>query len=239
MKIISWNLNHRTIEKPIPDSVLKFFIDFKPDIIMLNEFIDGDSRISFKEKLTELGFHHQLTSPKIGKHNQVFCASKTPINLGDIHPPSISKSAETNFLHIKLLESEIELVGFRAPSYKKSQEKALYWKEFSSIVSNTKNRKIIFIGDMNYDPFSGIAATSKEIQFDLNGKFKIPNPIGEWSFISINGKNKTRIDHSIVAEKINIESAEYCVKFNNNILAGSRHDSAITDHAVLCLNIKD
>jgi exonuclease III len=51
MKIISWNLNHRTIEKPIPDDVVIFFDKYAPDIIALNEYVDGESRNEFKHNL--------------------------------------------------------------------------------------------------------------------------------------------------------------------------------------------
>ena len=41
MKLISWTLNHRTLEKPIPPDVLRFFEEFDADLISLNEYVDG------------------------------------------------------------------------------------------------------------------------------------------------------------------------------------------------------
>lgn len=237
MKIISWNLNHRTLEKPIPSSAVAFFKAYSPDIISLNEYVDCESRSGFRQDLLELGYSRQFVSPKIGNHNQVFIASKIDMRLGDIAPPDFDGSSITNFLHVKLVDHELELVGFRAPAYKLLKERNDYWKQISGIVSGLGERKIILLGDINYDPFSGVSASTPEIRFTLSSAFKIPNPGGEWSYISIDGKNKSRIDHAIVSDQVHVSDVKYISIFNDIVLAGSKNDKAITDHAVLSLTV--
>ena len=55
MKIASWNLNHRTIEKPLPPEAMTFFEAFDADLIALNEFVDGKSRSAFRAELDRMG----------------------------------------------------------------------------------------------------------------------------------------------------------------------------------------
>ena len=239
MKIASWNLNHRTIEKPIPAEALRFFAAFGADLLVLNEFVDGHSRQQFRSELEKNGYKHQLVSSKIGKQNQIFVASKIAISRGDLNPPQQDDAAITNFLHITIDGTSLEIVGFRAPAYESSTERHSYWQELAAIMRSVGSRPIIFIGDVNYDPFSGITASVPEIRFDLAGSYSIPNPKGEWSFISLDGKNRTRIDHAIVADGVKVAHAEYFSSYDGISLADSHGKGAITDHAVLSLTLHD
>jgi hypothetical protein len=237
MKIISWNLNHRTIEKAIPLDAIRFFSDFAADLIVLNEFVDGPSRKMFKEGLKQIGYGHQFVSVKRGKQNQVFIASTISIKLGDIAPPQQDDASITNFLHVLVEGKELEVVGFRAPAYKSFLERQSYWRELATIMQAVGNRRIVFLGDVNFDPFQGAAASATEIHFNLAAKYSIPNPQGEWSFISIDEKARTRIDHAMVTEGLKVTDVRYIAKHNGITLAGGKVSNAITDHAVLALDL--
>ena len=63
MRIVAWNLNHRIREKPIPLEALRGIQSLAPDILVLNEFVDGKSRLPFKADLSASGFVHQAISP--------------------------------------------------------------------------------------------------------------------------------------------------------------------------------
>jgi len=39
--------------------------------------------------------------------------------------------------------------------------------------------------------------------------YSIPNPIGEWSYISIDGKKSLRIDHAYIFSSLEYSSAKY------------------------------
>lgn len=237
MKIISWNLNHRTLEKPIPSDTLRFFIEAKADLICLNEYVDGPSRRSFEAALNDAGFTHQFLSPRLGNNNQIFIAAKLPVFLGDLKAPDLTDAAITNFLHIRLADSSIEIVGLRAPAYKLASERQAYWAQLGAIMRAASSRNIIFVGDFNYDPFPGAARGAAAIDFNLGGNFSIPNPSGAWSFMSIDGQNTSRIDHVLVARGLCAESVRYLTEFNGIRLAGSKNTAAITDHAALVFDL--
>lgn len=237
MKIVAWNLNHRTIEKPIPPEALRFFTAIDADMVVLNEFVDGASRASFKEELSNIGYPNQQVSAKRGKQNQIFIASKVAISPGDLIPPQQDDAAITNFLHVIINDSGVEVVGIRAPAYKSFSERQSYWRELATTMQSASSRRIVFLGDVNYDPFQGIAASVSEIRFDLASTYSIPNPQGDWSYISLDEKSRTRIDHAIVGERLKVIGAEYISTFNGITLAGGHDSGAITDHAVLALSL--
>ncbi|MCF8069119.1 MAG: endonuclease/exonuclease/phosphatase family protein [Desulfobacterales bacterium] len=129
MKIMSWNLNHRIQMKKIPPGVISVIGYIDPDLIALNEYVDGNERSSFKEELKKLGFKYISVSQKIKRQNQILIASKGHHKKGDISPPNYDESAITNFLHIIFSEQNLEVVGLRPPAYKKPAELKDYWKE--------------------------------------------------------------------------------------------------------------
>ncbi len=238
MKIASWNLNHRTIEKPIPDAAGRFLAELGADIISMSEYVDGLSRDTFKDDLKKAGYTHQLISPRIGKNNQIFIGSKHPLQIGDLTPPSLTDAATTNFLHVKLAGKGFEFIGIRAPAYKLTSERTEYWRQFGGILRSAAGRSLVAAGDLNHDPFLGATSKADSIAFKLAERFTIPNPKGTWSYISIDGKKTSRIDHAIVSEKGRVLSAEYLTEWKGLQLAGSKEMAAITDHAVLVFDIE-
>jgi len=238
VKIASWNLNHRTIEKPLPDATGRFLAELEADIISMSEYVDGLSRDTFKDDLKKAGYTHQLISPRIGKNNQIFIASKHPLQIGDLTPPSLTDAATTNFLHVRLEGKGFEFIGIRAPAYKLTSERTRYWQQLGEILRSVAGRSIVVAGDLNFDPFPDTASTADSITFKLAEKFTVPNPSGKWSYISIDGKKTSRIDHAIVSEKVRVLSAEYLTEWKGVQLAGSKEMAPITDHAVLVFDVE-
>lgn len=126
MKIISWNLNHRTLEKPIPATVIDSLQHLDADIVVLNEYVDGPSRAEFKDNLNGIGYGHLAVSTHYPKHNQVLIASRHAITEGDLEAPNLTLPAKSNFLHVKLADQTLEVVGARPPAYKTKRETEAY-----------------------------------------------------------------------------------------------------------------
>jgi Endonuclease/Exonuclease/phosphatase family len=237
MHIISWNLNHRTLPKPIPKDALSFFQAFRPDLIALNEFVDAPSRADFKHQLAELGYRHQFVSVTRGKHNQVFVASRLEIELGDIAAPSFDDSSRSNFLHVREPSSGVEVVAFRAPAYTAKSDRDTYWAQLRGVMQSAHARPICFIGDANYDPFVGASADSRMVSFDIGGSYFVPRPAGDWSYVSIDGTRRTRIDHAFLTPSLSATQTEYVTDFAGFVLAGSGKTGAVSDHAVLSIRV--
>jgi endonuclease/exonuclease/phosphatase family metal-dependent hydrolase len=154
LRVLAWNLGHRVNERVIPDAVPDVLARLDVDVALLNEFVDGPTRQPFREQLTVRGYVHQLVSFTPAKHNQVFAASRTPISLGDLAPPSMDGSAISNFLHLCVKGTDIEMVGLRVPAYETATERTEYRAELIETLLAAESRAIAFAGDFNEDPFT-------------------------------------------------------------------------------------
>ncbi len=237
MNIISWNLNHRTLEKRIPDETIEFFRLKNADIIILNEYVDGPSRALFKESLRNLGYIYQQISHRLGNSNQLYIASKHEIHVGDLVAPQMDDSSKCNFLHVTFPTQNVEIVGFRAPCYTKATTKKLYWSLFHSIMNSASDRSICFIGDVNNDPFYKQPEGTAEVMLKEATAYRVPNPEGEWSYKSINGKHTSRIDHAYLSPSVSSNNPEYITTYKGITLAGSKTDNPVTDHAAYSIEI--
>jgi len=229
MKVISWNLNHRTLEKRIPSGVTEFLERHSPDLAFFNEFVDGDSRSVFFENINSLGYKHQIFTPKIKGVNQILAISKTQISkLGwlastqDIH-------AQNNFLAVEHEASGIRFIAFRMPSYEVAKDRNLFREILGLLLALKSDEKVICLGDWNEDPFR---RTRGKKWYQLDG-YTVLKPEGDWSYISPNGNKRSRIDNVMVSEDLKDAKARYLVEYGGILLAGPSRSGAVSDHAVL------
>lgn len=238
MRIIAWNLNHRTREKKIPDAIGNFLESLSPDVVTLNEYVDGPSRDMFYGELRNLGYSYiELSEPTPG-NNQILACSKEPMVRGSLACPQYDTAAFSNFLHVALPKSDLDIIGIRAPAYSSRLKKEAYWKEVAEIAAESQSKQVIFLGDLNYDPFMGIARSVPRVEFSLQSGFYIPNPVGDWSFVSTNGQRSSRIDHAIVSKALEVKEAAYITEWDNVVLAGPNEKAPVTDHAVLSITLR-
>ena len=154
LRVLAWNLNHRARAKAIPSTLADAIASLKPDVIVLNEYVHGDSRRPFLDQLAERGLPHWLVShdTPLGE-NHVLIASRTPIEAGDIRAPAIAPSVPSNFLHVILPKEHCEILGLRIPEYSKQPKfKRACWDWIIKTATTAKDRPFVLIGDFNTDP---------------------------------------------------------------------------------------
>lgn len=233
MKVIAWNLAHQVRKRKIPDYLVDVILDLEADTVLFNEYVDDEIREPFKQAMREVGYEHQAVSRTPARHNQIFAASKFAFEKGDLQPPQFDGSAISNFLHIRFEDFPVEIVGVRAPAYKKKADWNAYWDELAGIMESARNRKILFAGDVNYDPFEKAKQPNAEtVPFHLCDGYQIPNPNGDWSYLHHNG-NGFKIDHVIHTPTVHVENVEYIDWIRGRFLAGEKIKKPVSDHAVL------
>jgi len=231
MRIVAWNLGHQTKERLIRDGFAKAIAQLKPDVLTLNEYVHGPSRTKLLVSLTEIGLSHILVSERIGSHNQVLIASRTRIISGQLKAPSISAADNSNFLHIRLPNENLDVVGMRVPAYKENEKKAAYWREFFQIAASVALQRVVFIGDLNVNPMSSRYVGSRYLNQLVESGWQLPSPKGPWSYISKTGAN-SRIDHALVSSALKVTAISYVTGVGGIKLAGA-DDDAFSDHAAL------
>lgn len=100
MKLLTWNVNHRTFNKKIPPEMPKAVASLTPDVIVLTEYVPGSSHQTFIEQLESYGFMYHIMSKRERKENQVLIAANSKLEYGEILAPTIEKSFPSNVLHV-------------------------------------------------------------------------------------------------------------------------------------------
>ena len=232
--VTAWNVGHRARRKAIPDGLHIVLESLDSDVVMLTEFVDGGAdRDQLRERLRAAGYHQiQLTDP-LPVHNQVFVASRLPFDVGDIAAPTTDSHATSNFLHVRLDDSDIELIGVRAPSYT-GAVKSAYWGEVDGILRNAGDRALVVAGDLNEDPFKGVSESFNSRKFRGSASFSAARPEGRWSYMNPNKEaSRSRIDHVLHTPRVRISDARYVDEIAGIRLAGPASSSPLSDHAAL------
>ena len=232
--VAAWNVGHRARRKAIPAELATALESLDSDVLMLTEFVDGGAdRDQLRGRLSAAGYEHVHVTDPLPVHNQVFVASRLPFGVGDIVSPTTTSHATSNFLHVSLRDSEIELVGMRAPSYK-GAEKSSYWGEVDGILKGVGDRALVVAGDLNEDPFKGVSESFTSRKFRGSEMFSAARPEGRWSFMDPNKEtSRSRIDHVLHTPRIRIIDARYVDEVAGFRLAGPASWAPLSDHAAL------
>lgn len=241
MKLLTWNINHRTKEKRIPDHMAEAIASLSPDVIVLTEYVHSLSRKTFIEQLTDNGYLYHVKTERIYGENQIFIASKTPLENRNIFVPGdIGKSTPSNVLYVSLPEKGFDILGLRIPCYSDSKEQTIrkrrFWDWILEIGSDNK-RPLVIMGDFNTDPNDKGAKFGNPInQLKYTG-WKHATPISGYSFKSFNNGSERRIDHVFTSRHFDILDAKYILESNQYIFTGKKSE-AMSDHAVLLVEIQ-
>jgi endonuclease/exonuclease/phosphatase family metal-dependent hydrolase len=232
--VAAWNVGHRARRKAIPEDLSAALEALNADVVFLTEFVDGgEDRDQLRVSLSAAGYDHVHLTDPLPVHNQVFVASRLPFDVGDIAPPTTDSHATSNFLHVSLHDSEIELIGMRAPSYK-GAVKSAYWGEVDGILRNAGDRALVVAGDLNEDPFKGVSESFKSRKFHGSEILSAARPEGRWSFMDPHKEtSRSRIDHVLHTPRVRIRDARYVDQIAGLRLAGPASSSPLSDHAAL------
>lgn len=238
MKLLTWNVNHRTRPRPIPDLVPEAIKALEPDLLVLTEYVRGPSHRSFLSSLAEFGLIHTLISPEVRGQNSVIIASRRPLAPGRIYAPPIAPALPHNFLHVELPEDGLQVIGIRIPDYsRQSSIRKACWDWLCSRAAELVHTPIVMIGDFNSDPnYSKSRCGDRFAQLVADG-WQLALPEDGASYWSPNN-HAVRLDHAFVSKDYRVMSARYIDRVDGLILA-NRHSYTLPDHAALEIVIEN
>ena len=239
MRIVTWNLNHRTCTKEIRLDVAEAVLSLDPDIVVFTEFVEGDSSKRFfsdRSRLRELfrayGIKYTNISTYTPNHNQVMIASRYNIQVGNILAPNIHPAMPSNINHVMVPDFGLELIGLRIPAFKASSEKRTCWEWVLHEASTLKGTKAIIIGDLNTD-IGANKTTCSNCMVRLGEMFNHVSVEGESYFRQ--GVGYSRLDHAFVTTNINVLGSQYVPTKDDYIFAGI---NGLSDHAPLIIEVE-
>jgi hypothetical protein len=235
---MAWNLKHATKRPAVPGAVVEALVAFGIDVALFNEFVDDDRRVEFSASLEAAGYAYRLISEMDGPSNQVLAVSRLPISSGDVAAPMTDLFSRTNWLHVVVDGTGVELIGMRIPAYNTKAELTAYLADLCPILERIGDRPIAIAGDFNLDPFrlagDAVATTAP---FPGAAMFTSVNPVGAWSFMQPSGLGKSRVDHVAATAALTISDVGYRHRVDDIVLAGPRESSPVSDHAALCFSV--
>jgi endonuclease/exonuclease/phosphatase family metal-dependent hydrolase len=236
VRIVAWNVNHRRLEKAIPDRMIEAIASLGPDVVVLTEYVHGRSRDGFLLRLADHGLSNWLVTERRPGENQVLIAARTPLERGPIRAPEVERYMPSSALHIRMPQEGIEVLGIRVPDYSKEPEnKRAYWNWISETASSVKDRPFVMIGDFNTDPKYERSRCGDCIKTLVDDGWKLAAPPDGSSFWPVRGDG-VRIDHAFVSSHYAVERALYVQQLGDYIFAG-KGSGALSDHAALVIDI--
>jgi endonuclease/exonuclease/phosphatase family metal-dependent hydrolase len=113
-----------------------------------------------------------------------------------------------------------------------------WWNWVLTCAASGLNRPMIIIGDFNVNsrnPRNPKWKWSEPVQKLSELGFTLGTPATGFSFFPLKDKKKTCLDHAFISKHFRLLRAEYLTEINGFKVSGS--DSAISDHAVLIVNV--
>lgn len=238
MKLLTWNINHRTFNRKIPYHMAKAIASLTPDVIVLTEYVPGSSHQRFIEQLDSYGFPYHVMSKRVLKENQVFIAANTTLECGKIlAPTNIEKSVPSNVLHVHLPQKDFEILGLRVPDYgNKLKIKRKNWDWIMKVAAENKDSPFVIMGDFNTDPEYKPAKCGDRINQLVDEGWQHAMPKSGSSYWDIKNGNGKRLDHAFISRHFDVLDANYISESGSYIFAGKKSD-AMSDHAVLLVEI--
>lgn len=215
-------------------TMAKSLASLSPDIIVLTEYVQGQSHDQFLSDLKSHGFPYVMLSPFKIKQNRIFIASRTPLKAGSIQGPTdIIEAVQCNVLHVEEETSGVNVLGLRMPLPMNSTQKKAWWDWVMTTAQENKHKPFIITGDFNTDPKKS-PGPNGGIRFDKlneNGwTYDLPKTFSWWW----NNKDEFgwKLDHTFLSSRhFTHPHSEYIQEFGSYAFA--RRPTAMSDHAVL------
>jgi endonuclease/exonuclease/phosphatase family metal-dependent hydrolase len=239
MRLVTWNVNHRAREKAIPQGLPEIIASLEPDLVVLTEYVHGESRQWFLDQLAGLGLPYWLVSRVTPKgENHVLVSSRTPIVAGDIEAPAIAPSVPSNALHAILPREGIEILGLRVPDYSKQLAiKRACWDWIIETARAVKDRPFVVLGDFNTDSRYPRSSCGDCIDKLVATGWQLASPGDGASFWSFKDSSPCRIDHAFVSRHFAVIDTRYVTEFQDQRFVGIG-PKAVSDHAILSIDLE-
>ncbi len=234
MRIVAWNVNHRTRRKPVPEALPTALLALGPGLVVLTEYVVGPDHDAFCRALRVGGLNARFMTCARAGYNQVLVATRYPAQAGVFSHPDPASHAASNCLHVRVLDPALDLVGLRVPMYKTPAEVRAYWAWFEEGTRRFLSAPAVLVGDLNVDPDHPPGPGSEALQRLQTLGWRIPVAAGPWSWTGSSGVT-SRLDHALLSPHVTTKGAHYVDRVDGLVVAGRE---GLSDHAMLVLDVE-
>lgn len=236
MRLVAWNLNHRTRSKPIMPAVAEALIALEPDWLVLTEYVAHDSHTAFIDRLADFGIRYACVSDDAPRQNRVVIASRWEIHPGTIRL-AIDEAVPSNVLHVVAPTCGMEAFGLRLPDYSKRPAiRRAWWTWLAATAGTAVDRPFILAGDFNTDASYPKARCGERLEQLAQSGWQHAAPADGASYVTLMGLER-RIDHAFVSRHFRVAEARYVTESAGHPLIGKPAE-ALSDHAALLIDVE-
>jgi endonuclease/exonuclease/phosphatase family metal-dependent hydrolase len=237
MRFATWNVAHQAKpHRQIPEAIGTALGSLSPDVLVLTEYVANETHAPFLQALDRAGLSHVRTSSYVRSENQVLVASRHPLEAGTVTGPDITPATGSNWLHVRIPNMGVEVVGVRAPMFKVGANRRQYWDWFEQTVPTLTSAPTVLLGDLNADPSRTRACGGAHLARLGAMGWTVVTPVSGWAFQGKTG-HTSRIDHGILSPGCSASAAEYRTSCGDIELAGAPR-RGYSDHAVLQFDVR-
>ena len=239
MRILAWNVNHRARRRRIPSWLTHAIAAEAADVVSLTEYVVGPDHDRFLSELAGIGLLHTVLTTRVNGSNQVLLAARKTIMAGEIRPGAFHESVAPNFLHARLSDGSLDVIGFRMPAFKNVETpmKRRTWEWLIEALRSLGNRPACIVGD-----FNTAFGDSKSLCGDCLESFSASGwlpavPTDGFSWGGAGGRSRRKIDLGFASPGARVESAAYSWAFRDLGEEAAAMRVGRPDHAMLLLQV--
>ena len=237
MLIATWNLNNRVGKVRFRSEAANAAVALGADVLVFTEYYPQGHIAEFRRTLHDAGWSHQAVSEKTGeKANQVFIASRLPLQPLPVPLPHFDKQFPSNLLCVAVPSVGVSIIGVRIPWYDK-QDVGLVspaWEWMETTAAALLGQSSIILGDLNVGLKSGRARGGEHFRRILDSGWHRAVPESGGSYHTAKG-HISEIDHILGTSLCEFSNARYVTEVDGYVLAGGKE--AISDHAALLADV--
>lgn len=233
VRVAAWNLNHRVGTTPFRQEVPAAAMALSTEVLVFNEFYPGKHEHSFRGRLADAGWSHQVMSSDTGeKANRVLIASRLPIEPLALKLPAFDGQFSANIAAALLPDIGLNLIGLRVPMYQKATAGLLprAWDWLETTARALADVPAVIVGDLNASV--QVTGTHRKPQFEriLASAWRRAEPADGPSWFGRNGA-ASEIDHVLHTRQVHVDQARFVRHAGGYSLAGT--PGSLSDHAAL------
>lgn len=101
--------------RPILSWLIRTIAAESPDIVSHTEYVVGPDHGRFLGELASAKLPPTVLTERVNGSNQVLLAATEPLTPGTVQGSTLNGSIPPNFLHVQMIGTGVEVIGFRMP----------------------------------------------------------------------------------------------------------------------------
>jgi endonuclease/exonuclease/phosphatase family metal-dependent hydrolase len=221
MRLVTWNLGHRTNGNRHPDRVLKALTALEPDIVILAQRLHDAACGLLLAALADIGLKVQL-APRTGRRNgHVLIASRLELVPGVLEDGANGEHPPRNVLHAYAPTGTLDVLGIRMPDCgSQPTSRDACWDWLLNAAETLKHRRAVLIGDFEFGANHERAGGMDRLRRLTNEGWRHAAP-AEGAAYWTTGGQATRLDHAFLSPAIQPIDVRYALEAAGFRLAGT------------------